>query len=157
LYTRASTITTIDDDAPRALYHALIDGWNRHDAQAFAAGFAEHGEVVGFDGSQMSGRAEIGSTLAQIFADHVTAPNTVKVRAVRRLGADAAVLRAVAGMAPAGQTDLNPALNSIQSLVAARRDGRWRIVLFQNTPAQFHGRPELVKQMTDELNEQLRH
>jgi uncharacterized protein (TIGR02246 family) len=150
-------MTTLDDDALRALYHALIDGWNRHDAQAFAAGFAEDGEGVGFDGSQMSGRAEIGSTLAQIFADHVTAPYTVKVRAVRQLVPDAAVLRAVAGMAPAGQTDLNPALNSIQSLVAARRDGRWRIVLFQNTPAQFHGRPELVKQMTDELNEQLRH
>lgn len=147
----------MDDDAPRALYHALIDGWNRHDAQAFAAGFTEHGDVVGFDGSQMSGRAEIGSTLAQICADHVTTPYTVKVRSVRRLGADAAVLRAVAGRAPAGQTDLDPALNSIQSLVAARRDGWWRIVLFQNTPAQFHGRPGLVKQMTDELNEQLRH
>jgi hypothetical protein len=26
-----------------------------------------------------------------------------------------------------------------------------RIVLFQNTPAQFHGRPELVEEMTREL------
>jgi hypothetical protein len=29
--------------------------------------------------------------------------------------------------------------------------GQWRIVLFQNTPAQFHGRPSLVEEMTREL------
>ncbi|MGZ4033139.1 MAG: SgcJ/EcaC family oxidoreductase, partial [Tumebacillaceae bacterium] len=29
----------------------------------------------------------------------------------------------------------------------------WQIALFQNTPAQFHGRPELVEQMTAELRE----
>jgi len=46
---------------------------------------------------------------------------------------------------------LNPALNAVQSLVAERdRDG-WRIVLFQNTPAQYHGRPHLVEQHTAEL------
>jgi len=33
-------------------------------------------------------------------------------------------------------------------------DGEWRIKLFQNTPAQFHGRPELVEQMTDELRKE---
>jgi hypothetical protein len=31
----------------------------------------------------------------------------------------------------------------------------WRIELFQNTPAQFHGRPELVSEMTAELQQQL--
>lgn len=30
-----------------------------------------------------------------------------------------------------------------------------QIQLFQNTPAQFHGRPELVEQMTEELRQQL--
>jgi len=28
-------------------------------------------------------------------------------------------------------------------------------VLFQNTPAQFHGRPELVQQLTEELRQLL--
>ncbi len=37
------------------------------------------------------------------------------------------------------------------TLVAVKSDGKWRILLFQNTPAQFHGRPELVQQMTEEL------
>ena len=59
-------------------------------------------------------------------------------------------------MVPPGQSDLNPAVNTVQTVVAAKRDGRWRIVLFQNTPAQFHGRPELAQQLTEELRQVLR-
>ena len=51
--------------------------------------------------------------------------------------------------------EINPAVNAIQSLVAVTRDGRWRIALFQNTPAQFHGRPELAQQLTEELRQLL--
>lgn len=142
-----------DEIAVRALYRRLIDGWNQHDADAFAAPFAEDAEVIGFDGSQMLGRAEIAATLRQIFADHVTAAYVSKVKSMRLLGPDVAVLRAIVGMVPPGQSDLNPAVNAHQTLVAAKRDGTWRIALFQNTPAQFHGRPELVQQMTEELRQ----
>jgi len=40
-------------------------------------------------------------------------------------------------------------------MVVVKSDGQWRIAVFQNTPAQFHGRPELVKKMTDELRQLL--
>jgi uncharacterized protein (TIGR02246 family) len=75
---------------------------------------------------------------------------------VRLLSPDVAVLRAIVGMVPPGQSDLNPAVNAHQTLVAARRDGTWRLELFQTTPAQFHGRPELVQQMTEELRQVLK-
>jgi uncharacterized protein (TIGR02246 family) len=104
----------------------------------------------------MIGQAEIASTLAQIFADHVTAPYVSKVRGVRLLSSDVAILRAIVGMAPPGQSDLNPAVNAHQTLVAAKRDGLWHITLFQTTPAQFHGRPELVQQMTEELRQMVK-
>src|SRR5581483_3613731 len=116
---------------------------------AFAATFAEDGECIGFDGSQMSGRAEIASTLGLIFADHITATYVSKVRSVRFLSSDIAILRSVVGMVPPGQSDIKPELNAVQTLVATRRDGTWHIVLFQNTPAQLHGRPELVQQLTE--------
>ena len=61
------------------------------------------------------------------------------------------ILRAVAGLVPPGQTAIRPETNSHQTVVAEAHDGQWRIVLFQNTPAQFHGRPELVEEMTREL------
>jgi len=76
-----------------------------------------------------------------------------KVRDVRAIGDDAAILRAVAGIVAAGQSDLNPQLNSVQSMTAERRDGQWRIVHYQNTPAAYHGRPELVVALTDELRD----
>jgi uncharacterized protein (TIGR02246 family) len=144
-----------DEMEVRTLYRELLDGWNQRNPDAFAAPFAENGEVIGFDGSQMTGRVEIASTLQQIFADHVTAPYVSKVRSVRLLSPEVVILHAIVGMVPPGQSDLNPAVNAHQTLVAAKRDGTWRIELLQNTPAQFHGRPELVQQMTEELRQLL--
>jgi hypothetical protein len=54
-------------------------------------------------------------------------------------------------MVPPGASDINPATNAVQSLVAVRREGVWRIALFHNTPAAFHGRPEESEKLTDEL------
>jgi len=58
-------------------------------------------------------------------------------------------------MVPPGKSDLNPAVNAVQTLVAARQDSRWRIAVFQNTPAAFHGRPELSERLTEELRQVL--
>ncbi len=134
-----------------ALYRAILAGWNADDADGFAAPFAEDGEVVGFDGSQIAGRAQIAEQMAGIFADRATGTYVGIVRDVRRLGDDAALLRAVSGVVPAGEDDLKPELNAIQSLVARRHDEGWQVVLYHNTPAQFHGRPELAKALTEEL------
>jgi uncharacterized protein (TIGR02246 family) len=133
------------------LYEALLDAWNRHDAAAYAALFTEDGYGVGFDGSEMNGREEIERSLAGIFADHETGTYVGKVRDERTISDDVATLHAVAGLVPAGHDDLNPDLNAIQTLVARREGAAWRIALFQNTPAQFHGRPEAADALTNEL------
>jgi uncharacterized protein (TIGR02246 family) len=111
---------------------------------------------VGFDGSQLNGRAEIESSLRQIFTDHQTAAYVAKVREVRVLTPGTAVLRAVVGMVPPGQSDLHPAMNAAQTLVAVREAGRLSIAMLQSTPAAFHGRPELSESLTAELREELR-
>lgn len=140
-----------DELAVRALYQRLLEGWNARDGEAMAAPFAEDGAVIGFDGSQMSGRNEIAATMSAIFADHLTPEYVAIVRDVRIPVADTAILRADTGLLPRGASDLNPDLNARQTLVAVRRDGVWRIALFQNTPAQLHGRPDLAAQLTEEL------
>ena len=139
----------------RALYRQLLNAWNQRNADAMASLFTEDGDSIGFDGSQMSGRAEIASTLRQIFTNHITPPYVGKVRSVRLLSAEAAMLRAVVGMVPPGQMDLAPQLNAIQTIVAVKRNSQWRIALLQNTPAQFHGHPELVQALTEELRQLL--
>jgi len=139
----------------RTLYAILLNSWNKRNATDFAALFEENGNQIGFDGSQVNGRVEIESHLSGIFADHMTSAYIGNVREVRFLSPAVAILRAVVGMVPHGKTDINPATNAIQSLVAVKRNGQWRIALFQNTPAQFHGSPDLVEQLTEELRKLL--
>ena len=138
--------------AATALYRRLIDGWNSHDADAMGAALGENSLVIGFDGSQMIGRTEAVTELRSIFADHEVARYVTKVRSVTPLGADAAVLHAVAGMVPPEAFEIMPEHNSIQTVVAHRAGGDWSVALFQTTPAQFHGRPELSRSLTAELS-----
>jgi uncharacterized protein (TIGR02246 family) len=141
----------MDEGGVRDLYARLLDAWNSRDAEAFASLFAPDGTSVGFDGSVAVGEG-IADHLRPIFADHPTAAYVAKVRGVRPIGAEVAVLRAIVGMVPPGRHELNPDTNAQQTLVVERHpDVGWRIVLFQNTPAQYHGRPELSAAHTAEL------
>lgn len=144
------------EQAARALYADLLRRWNEGDAGGFAALFVRPGNVVGFDGSQVDGQDKIETHLAQIFAHHQTAAYVGKVREVRLLGAEVVLLRAVAGMVPPKQSDLNPSLNTVHTLVASKQRDRWRAELFQSTPAAFHGRPEASEALTTELRTELK-
>jgi len=139
------------DTAVRDLYTRLIGAWNSRDTDAFAALFAPDGISVGFDGSQASTPDGIVAHLRPVFADHPTAAYVAKVREVRPLGIGAVLLRGIAGMVPPGARELKPELNTVQSLVAEETADGWRIVLFQNTPARYDGRPDLAQQHTAEL------
>jgi uncharacterized protein (TIGR02246 family) len=143
------------------LYQGFLDAWNEHNAETMAALLTENGSVVGFDGSMMNGRDEVASVIGAIFRDHVTAAYIGIVREVRMLGENSALLRAVVGMVPQnagppGVSDINPAVNGIQSMVAVKESDGWRIALMQTTPAAFHGRPEASEALTEELRAALR-
>lgn len=134
------------------LYHKLLEAWNARDASAMARLYAPHGGQVGFDGSVANGPAEIEALMAPIFRDHPTARFVAKIREVRSLGANAAILRAVAGMITPGKHDIMPERNAIQTLVASLAlDGQWRVAMFHNTPARFDGRPQASIDLTEEL------
>ncbi|WP_244814753.1 SgcJ/EcaC family oxidoreductase [Caballeronia sp. Lep1P3] len=138
----------------RRVYFGLLDDWNRQDAAAMAARFSERGSLVGFDGSAIDGRACIEAHLQPIFAAHPTPLFVAKVREVRRLASgQTLLLRAVAGMRPRGASELEQRLNAVQTLVLVLCDGAYRIEMFQNTPAAFHGRPEETEKLTAELRD----
>ena len=120
-------------DDVRALYSDLLDAWNRRDAKGYAALFVHSGQIVGFDGSQVSAE-HLAEHLDGIFADHPTSPYVAKVRWVRPLGPDAALLTydlmvhgAIAGH------QLPQRLYA--SSVWVQRNGHWLAVLHQETPA----------------------
>src|SRR5258705_12271738 len=97
----------------RALYRQIVSGWNRRSADAIAELFADDGDAIGCDGSEFKGRAEIAAVHRQIFDDHRTGAFVGKVRRVRFLIAEVAVLCAVAGMVLPGKADLDPYLNAV--------------------------------------------
>jgi uncharacterized protein (TIGR02246 family) len=144
------------ESAVLARYAAMLDDWNRRDARSFGGHFTEDGHTVGFDGSMLDGRDAIIAELERVFAGHPTAAYVARVRDVAFPAGGVAVLRAVVGMVPPGQDDLNPALNAVQTAVLTRSNEEWRIALLQNTPAAFHGRPEAVERLSEELREVLR-
>jgi len=135
----------------RALYQHLLDGWNQRRAERMAELFLDDSLVVGFDGSQMRGARAVNDEMNRIFADHRPARYVSIVRAVSLLRSDVAVLHAVVGMVPPGKREIKPENNAIQTLTAVKRDGRWRIAVYQNTPARFDGRPKLAAELTAEL------
>lgn len=139
-------------DAVR-VYEQLLNAWNKQDAEGFAALFAEDGNVVGFDGSSMNGREEIATELGRIFADHKTATHVAKLREVREVANQLVLVRAVVGTVPPGQSEINPETNSIQHLLLSKQGGHFKIEVFQNTPAAYHGRPDLAAGLTRELTE----
>ena len=145
----------MDEQAVRELYDALIFAWNQQNAAGMAGCFAGIGNIVGFDGSQMTGPKEIEATVSMIFSHHKTGLYYPIVREVRPIGSDVALLRADIGMVPAGKNDINPDLNAVQSMVARNQGGDWRIELFQNTPSALHGQTELRETLTAELRDLL--
>lgn len=143
---------TLNEKTVEQLHKDLLAAWNQRDAKRFASCFDEDGNVVGFDGSQIDGRDRIETEMGAIFANHPTAAYVGKIREIRFLDPGTVLLRAVVGMVPPGKKTLDPSKNAVQSLVAIEEGGEWRISLFQNTPAQFHGRPEHAQALTEELS-----
>jgi len=134
----------------QTLYKELLEYWEEGNAASYAGLFANGANVIGFDGSQMNGKAEIEKSLAAIFSNHAVAPYVSIVQEVRPLSNSVYVLRAVVGMIKDGK--IMPERNAIQTLIAEKQLDLFVISVFQNTPAAFHGRPEAVKKLTEELS-----
>jgi uncharacterized protein (TIGR02246 family) len=135
------TANPADEEAVRGLYRQLMDGWNRGSGAAFAAAFTEDGDLVAFDGTHFKGRREIESSHQELFDRWMKGTRLVgEVEDVRFLGPDVAVMHAVGGTVMRGRSRPSPERDSIQTLVATREDGEWRLAAFQNTRVRPIGR-----------------
>ncbi len=141
-----------DEAAIRAIYQQLMDGWNAGSGDAFASLFEEDGDLVGFDGTHFKGRQEIALFHQRLFDMFLKGSRLVgKVRNLRFLTSDVAVMHAIGGTVMAGQTHLEPERNSVQTLVAIKHNGKWSLAAFQNTRATYLGRPDISQKLTEEL------
>jgi uncharacterized protein (TIGR02246 family) len=110
----------------------LLAAWGRGDGQAYGALFTDDAEYVAFDGSITKGRRAIADWHQQLFDSWLKGTRLVgQIDSLRFLGADAAVIVASGATLMPGKD--RPVRPSVQTLVAAKRDGEWRFVSFQNT------------------------
>lgn len=110
--------------------------WNRHDAKAYAALFAEDADCVNVLGWWWKSRAEIEKKLtdafAFVFAQSELNIGDVDVRFLTRELAIAHVRWTMTGArTPNGGSP--PPQQGIQTLVVQEKAGNWTIAAFQNT------------------------
>jgi len=131
-----------DGAGVNAVVHGFQDSWNRHDMDAFAMLFAIDADFVNVIGMRWVGRDAIKQHHA---ASHATMFKTSTLEigdtTIRFLKADVATARSLwtlSGITPeSGQ--LAPTRTGILTHVLARIDGRWLIVLTQNTDITTRG------------------
>lgn len=141
-----------DETAVRALYQELMDGWNRGSGDAFAAPFAEDGHLVGFDGTHLEGRREIASFHQPLFDKWLRGSRLVgQVESVRFLAPDVALMHAIGGTIMRGKAAPSPARDTIQTLVASRTGGQWKLAALPEHQASPDGR-ELRSRAAVELH-----
>lgn len=149
---RGTAVSASDADALQALFRQILDGWNRGSGEGFAAPFADDADQIGFDGSHLRGRQEIAAFHQQLFDRFLQGSRVVgKITDMRLLTPDVALVHAIGGTVMPGQSDLAPDRNSVQTLVAVKRDGEWRLEALQNSRATFMGRPDEAQALTEEL------
>lgn len=134
----ASAAGSPDVDAVRQVQARQADAWNRHDAAAYAALFANDGDAVNVLGWWWHGRSAIQSKLASAFAwvfrDSKMTIDEVQVRTLTPTIAIAHVQWHMEGAkVPPGAAE--PPRHGIQLQVLRKDGGKWLIESFQNTNA----------------------
>ena len=151
-----SEIAAADRKADEAAIRDVVQtrqqqAWNQHDAKAYAALFAEDGDLVNVVGWWWRGRREIASKLTDAFA-FVFRDSTLTITEVnvRFLTPEIAVTHMRWTMSGARTPPTIPEpREGIQTLVLQKLGGNWVIAAFQNTnhvaevpfPKQPSGQP----------------
>jgi uncharacterized protein (TIGR02246 family) len=130
-----------DEAAVRVLYQRTMDGWNQGSGEAFAAPFDDESDFVAFDGTHFKGRREIASSHQPLFDKWLKGTRLVgQFTSIRFLSPEVALMHATGGTVMRGKSVPAPERDSIQTLVAIKRDGERRFAAFQNTRIRPIGR-----------------
>ena len=139
---RGSGTPEADEAALRSMIARASDAWGQGDAQVLAATWSEDGELVTGDGSFHSGRPEIEKYLARLFAGRWKGSRFVAtVTSVRFPRPEVALMHLDAALLRAGETEPAPENRAVQSAVAVREAGSWRLTLYQSTRIRPPGPP----------------
>jgi uncharacterized protein (TIGR02246 family) len=115
-----------DETAIRGLYEQLMDGWNKGNADAFAAPFTVDADFIAFDGTRFRGRRVIASSHQPLFNSWLKGSRlTGEVTSLRFLTPEVALMHALGGTIMPGKSAPSPERDSIQTLVVVKHDEAW--------------------------------
>jgi uncharacterized protein (TIGR02246 family) len=119
--------------AIRSLLDRLRETWAAGDALGYADCFTEESDYVTYSGMHLRGRKENAEVHGSLFRGVLkgTRLSTV-MESLVFLSTDVALIHTVGSGAQRGR-ERSPSRKSIQTMVAVKRDQRWRIRSFQNT------------------------
>lgn len=129
----AQGASTEDDKALRTIVQTLEDGWNAGDSAKFASPFASDADYVIVNGQHIRTRAVIDFGHKQIFGTiYKGSKNKHTIKQIRFLKPDVAIVHVEWNLVYGEKLEnKNRAMNSI---IALKKDGKWEIAAFHNTP-----------------------
>ena len=120
-----------DEKAIRATADEFVKAFDAADAKTVGALWATDAEYTDESGRSLHGRAAIEKEYADLFKEHHGATMTVTIESIRFLGPDIAVEKGIAKVKSPG-TDAR--LGARYTVVHARRDGKWIMVVGRDDP-----------------------
>jgi uncharacterized protein (TIGR02246 family) len=122
-----------DEAAIRDLFRKVLDDWGSGDGYAYGSRFTEDADYVAFEGTHTRGREEISSSHQELFDKWLKGTRLVgRVESVRFLSPDVALVHATGSTVFPGEDRPRPSRDSIQTLVAVKREGGWIFTAFHN-------------------------
>lgn len=112
----------------------IVAAWANHDADAFAAVFAENGSMILPNNVFRRGRDEIQSYMAGAFAGpYRDTQVTGEPMDARFLAADVALVITRGGVLGPGETAVAPERGVLATWVLSKLNGEWKLDAYQNT------------------------
>ena len=144
-----------DERAVRELFEKLLEDWARGDGEAYGSRFTEDADYVAFDGTRTKGRGEISSSHQWLFDKFMKGTRlTGRIEGLKFPVPGVALVHTTGGTVMRGKAKPSPERDSIQTLVAVKREEGWRFAAFHNTRVRpiGHGvRSFFVWAITDRL------
>lgn len=123
-----------DEAAIHALLGQMQQAWARGDAAAYVAPFTDDADYVVFDGTHLRGHEEIAGAHIPLWNSILEGSTLVSVSSsIRFLTADVALIHSKGAVLKRNEKKPSRRSLSVQTMVAVRQDGAWRIAAFQNT------------------------
>ncbi len=117
----------------------VYEAWNNADPDAFVAEYLEDASAI-LPGAYMKSREEIRGAMAFSFSGPLKGTRASdKVLDVRFLNDDAVVVISETGILVPGETEAPPERTVYATWVLAKRDGKWLLAAYSNSPSVAPG------------------